>query len=711
MRKVLLLSGFLFFIFSLTVSAQQDWYWKSPNPQGNQINKIFAANNSIWGIGDCATIISTDNLGSTWNVKNRLSGMNDNILSFFKLNETTFYLGTSSSQMHKTTNAGMNWTMMSTIPNHTGVTYLYFTSSARGFITTAKTVYSTTNGGSAWLALNSFEDQITSLNFINDNTGFITTLGSMEGGFSKIFKTTNAGVNWQNVFMAGFYQSFKIIKFTNESTGFMHFNGTLYKTLNEGMNWSSLNLTQYFDFVFVLNSNEIGGVYQNTFKTSTDGGLTYNVKTLSPLIREGIYIESLQKAYILGVNNRIAVTENSGDTWTTITEKNGDGSASDRLLAIKFVNTSTGFVAGWNRYFKKTTDAGNTWTYYETGMTGHLNGLDFTDENTGYITGGNSSQAFVRKTTNGGINFTQIFWFTDYMGRDVKFINQNTGCVTGLDSCFRTSNAGVSWTRVNFPDNVRINAFEFINNNTGFATGRLYFSATNKIYKTTDAGISWQAVYTTTENLYKIKMIDANTGYIGGSKLFKTVNSGNSWSQMQDIPQSPYIYGVEFLNEQTGFVSGSGFLYKTTNGGTTWGVNSSLPTTNTINSIKFFDNNTGILIGDDGMILKTTNGGGYYLTEIVPINNSVPDEFILKQNYPNPFNPVTNINFSLPKEGFVSIKVYDVTGRMVKTLVNEVIETGNYTVTFDGSQFASGIYFYRLETNNFMETKRMMLVK
>ena len=206
-------------------------------------------------------------------------------------------------------------------------------------------------------------------------------------------------------------------------------------------------------------------------------------------------------------------------------------------------------------------------------------------------------------------------------------------------------------------------------------------------------------------------MIDANTGYIGGSKLFKTVNSGNSWSQMQDIPQSPYIYGVEFLNEQTGFVSGSGFLYKTTNGGTTWGVNSSLPTTNTINSIKFFDNNTGILIGDDGMILKTTNGGGYYLTEIVPINNSVPDEFILKQNYPNPFNPVTNINFSLPKEGFVSIKVYDVTGRMVKTLVNEVIETGNYTVTFDGSQFASGIYFYRLETNNFMETKRMMLVK
>ncbi len=141
-----------------------------------------------------------------------------------------------------------------------------------------------------------------------------------------------------------------------------------------------------------------------------------------------------------------------------------------------------------------------------------------------------------------------------------------------------------------------------------------------------------------------------------------------------------------------------------------WYLQYQSPTFAGFYDVRFIDRYTGWSCGD-GMILKTTNGGGYYLTEIVPINNSVPDEFILKQNYPNPFNPVTNINFSLPKEGFVSIKVYDVTGRMVKTLVNEVIETGNYTVTFDGSQFASGIYFYRLETNNFMETKRMMLVK
>ncbi len=85
--------------------------------------------------------------------------------------------------------------------------------------------------------------------------------------------------------------------------------------------------------------------------------------------------------------------------------------------------------------------------------------------------------------------------------------------------------------------------------------------------------------------------------------------------------------------------------------------------------------------------------------------------YTLSQNYPNPFNPTTSIKYSLPKAGFVSIKIYDVVGRMVKELVSEVKETGNYSITFDGSQFASGVYFYRMEMNNFIDTKRMVLVK
>lgn len=100
-----------------------------------------------------------------------------------------------------------------------------------------------------------------------------------------------------------------------------------------------------------------------------------------------------------------------------------------------------------------------------------------------------------------------------------------------------------------------------------------------------------------------------------------------------------------------------------------------------------------------------------YLIGAGVYENGIINSFSLHQNYPNPFNPTTNIKYSLSKPGFVSLKIYDVVGKMVRELVNGSKETGNYTITFDGSQLASGVYFYKLEANNFIETKRMVLAK
>jgi len=91
--------------------------------------------------------------------------------------------------------------------------------------------------------------------------------------------------------------------------------------------------------------------------------------------------------------------------------------------------------------------------------------------------------------------------------------------------------------------------------------------------------------------------------------------------------------------------------------------------------------------------------------------NGVPIMYSLSQNYPNPFNPVTKINFAIPKQGIVSLKIYDVLGREVKTLVNEIKTAGFYSVDFNGNDFASGVYFYRLESASFKDTKRMLLIK
>jgi hypothetical protein len=99
------------------------------------------------------------------------------------------------------------------------------------------------------------------------------------------------------------------------------------------------------------------------------------------------------------------------------------------------------------------------------------------------------------------------------------------------------------------------------------------------------------------------------------------------------------------------------------------------------------------------------------ITSIQQTSNQTPDAYKLSQNYPNPFNPTTSINFSIVDKGFVSLKVFDMLGREVSNLVNKELNSGSYTYNFDASKLNSGIYFYKLQTERFVETKKMMLVK
>jgi hypothetical protein len=103
---------------------------------------------------------------------------------------------------------------------------------------------------------------------------------------------------------------------------------------------------------------------------------------------------------------------------------------------------------------------------------------------------------------------------------------------------------------------------------------------------------------------------------------------------------------------------------------------------------------------------------GYNLTTRISNNQTtVPGNYSLSQNYPNPFNPVTKIDFSIPKNGTVTLKIYDLLGKEVVTLINKEMNSGSYTVNFDASKLSSGTYFYKLTSGNFSETKKMLMIK
>jgi hypothetical protein len=129
-------------------------------------------------------------------------------------------------------------------------------------------------------------------------------------------------------------------------------------------------------------------------------------------------------------------------------------------------------------------------------------------------------------------------------------------------------------------------------------------------------------------------------------------------------------------------------------------------------------------VAPEGIYTVTVKGNGpngtpvhvrtitYLVTNVLSvISNGVPAEFSLKQNYPNPFNPSTTIQYSLPKAGNVKIVVYDVSGREVETLIDEHSSPGTFELTWDAARFSSGVYFYKLQTDEFTDVKKMLLVK
>jgi hypothetical protein len=118
-----------------------------------------------------------------------------------------------------------------------------------------------------------------------------------------------------------------------------------------------------------------------------------------------------------------------------------------------------------------------------------------------------------------------------------------------------------------------------------------------------------------------------------------------------------------------------------------------------------------VWVGLDGTSKKVYFDRYALVSGLINNNNETPQKYTLEQNYPNPFNPVTNIKFGIPENGSVQLKVYDILGKEVAELVNEKLNAGIYEVKFDAGSLSSGIYFYKLETQSYKETKKMILIK
>lgn len=386
---------------------------------------------------------------------------------------------------------------------------------------------------------------------------------------------------------------------------------------------------------------------------------------------------------------------------------------SQTLRDVHVFDENTAIAVGEAGTIIKTTDGGTSWVSLTGAGSDRLNSDYFIDSNTGWIVG-NDGKIF--KTTTGGISWSaQISGVTDPL-YSVYFINSSTGWISGEDNTIlKTTNGGSNWIFLQgvFPKSVE--SIYFTDENNGCAAGIDYNGSNyfGVIIKTTDGGTNWTNQWSG-DWLFSIYFTDSNTGWaVGLGIILKTTDGGVNWSP-QITGTSYGLYSVHFEDSNIGWAAGSdgitfsGIILNTTNGGIDWGIQMSI--TNTIlNSVHFSDFNNGWSVGEDGAMLYTTNGGVTFVKE--EKIDEIPTKFLLSQNYPNPFNPSTKIRYSVPQSSNVMIKVYDILGNEIETLVNEEKPVGTYELTWYAANLPSGIYFYKIQSGSFVETKKMVLMK
>lgn len=354
----------------------------------------------------------------------------------------------------------------------------------------------------------------------------------------------------------------------------------------------------------------------------------------------------------------------------------------------------------------------------------HLVNIVGIDANTAVTAGYIGGTTYVFRTSNAGANWTQVFTENNGFINGVCFQNQLSGFMTGDPvggrwSLWKTSNGGVNWdsTGLYLPQADEEAGW---NNSIWNIGNSIWFGTSNsKIYYSTNFGSNWTAQPTI--GLYNsfavwfYPLSGGNEGLAGGSEMYRTSNYGATWTLQETggignftgITGGPNIIVNSIGFMYTFSVSGTSSIFTSTNDGTNWYSQYTAPG----GLYQYIGTN---FYGNKFWGVRS-NGGISYLdmasSGIITLSNEVPDNYSLYQNYPNPFNPNTKIKFQTNKTSGVKLTVYDQLGREVKILVNEILQAGTYETEFNASDNVSGVYFYKLETEDFTNVKKMILLK
>ncbi|MFI5144811.1 MAG: T9SS type A sorting domain-containing protein [Ignavibacteria bacterium] len=708
---------------------------------------IAAAGGGVWK--------TTDN-GGTWQVlTDNLPNIASGDIEVDQANPNVLYYGTGElnysldshygNGIYKSTNAGVSWTQVATtaVGSYIGKIVIDPTNSNIIYAAGSSVVNKSTNAGANWITTPSGASSSSLLiDPTNTQTLYVSTGGSSSG---SIQKTTDGGTTWTAaitglpasnrgrtiIAMSNVNSQILYASISNSSTSALL---GVYKTTDGANTWTLqasapnyLGGQGWYDNAICVKTGDPNTVITGGLDlyVSTNSGVTLVQKSQWASSTSGNFTHADIHYLIYNGPNLYCMSDggvyrstNDGNNWTdlnhyisTLQYQGGDYDPTNPLKM---------YGGCQDNDKESTTDGGASWIQRTTGDGGYT---VVDPVNTNYVYG-QYVNGSLERSANSGIGYSEIrpsgssggLFYNPY---EMAPGDHNT-IVFGRSDLWETNNAQTcsqtsGWTNIASTSVISGNVSAI-----GISTqtiNKIYVGTSNgRILVTTDNGATWAtitgypyvtdfAVDNTNDNICY-----ASFGGTGSTKVYKTTNGGVNWNNISNNIPSIAVNSLVLRNNAPRMLFAGTDLgvYQTTNEGTNWvSFSSGMPTT-FVYDLKYKET--------AGIIMAATHGRGcwtFNLAQAIGIKpvSEIVTQYSLSQNYPNPFNPTTNISFSLPEETNVKLTVFDITGNRVDILADNKFERGTHVVRWEASKYSSGVYFYKLETEKFTESRKMLLVK
>jgi photosystem II stability/assembly factor-like uncharacterized protein len=550
-----------------------------------------------------------------------------------------------------------------------------------------------------------------------------------------IFRSTDNGNTWiqANNGLKEFH--IECLAINSESDIFAgSYLGAVFYSSDNGLNWTDVKISVSSAIVYSLYVNSDDEIFAGTFRDgiyrSSDKGNTWTYSGLSTLSVYTITMNSNGDIFA-GTVDEILKSTDDCENWINICKTYA------RVFALKIDTSDVLFAGTFGNGIYRSTDKGESWRKKTSGLeNSDVNSIDMNSR--GHLFVGTSDGLFY--TTNDGNNWLdpsngllQNNCYVAINSEDVIFAGGGAGL-------YRSTDNGNSWTDISL-NNIRFWEIAISPSNAIFATNNN--NDNTIIYRSTDNGNNW--LTSQNFNIYRVNSFlfhPKENIYIGTSDGVYVSYYGEFWERIalkgeyitslainsdDDIFASSYYIYRRGKNEPSftkvgEFVFDANYLvinscnhiyagtrwgvFRSTDNGETWTeINSGL----TNLSVKTMD------IDSNGYIYAGTGAGIFRSVEptvtVEQIESEIPTSFTLSRNYPNPFNRSTTIEFSIPYPAFVNIKIYNVMGLEIAALVSEYLTAGKYSKIWYPGTLPGGTYFYRIQTDKFIETQNMIYLE